>query len=64
MQSREQTESNRQAIIRALMDEGLSREEATAEESRRFCRAMEAFMRSGRIVQRTHRGRIIPSATT
>lgn len=52
MQTREQTESNRQAMIRALIDEGRTRAEAEAEESRRFSRALESFLRSGSIVRK------------
>jgi hypothetical protein len=46
----EQAEINRRAIIRAIMDDtSLTYEQAEAEESRRFQRALSTFLRSGRL---------------
>lgn len=46
MQTKEETERNRQAIIRAIMaDDGLTYEQAEAKESARFSRALSKLMK-------------------
>lgn len=45
MTERQQAEHIRQEIIRAMMLDGVSREEAEREESRRFQRALSKLLR-------------------
>lgn len=46
MQTKEETERLRQAIVQAMIaNDGLTREQAEAEESRRFTRAMHRLLR-------------------
>lgn len=46
LQNREETERNRQAIIRAIMaDEGLTYEQAEVKESARFSRALSKLFK-------------------
>lgn len=48
--AKEAAESNRQAIVRVLMeDEGLTYQQAMAKESERFSRAMQRFLTTGKL---------------